>query len=72
MDTLLAVLIGALVLALMVRGPKTLPLIGGMFGRGVREARKEAGEIRGKRGDPANPADQANPDKPSPPAPPAS
>jgi Sec-independent protein translocase protein TatA len=46
MDTLLVILIVVLVIVIMVRGPKTLPLIGGMLGRGVKEVRKEADEFR--------------------------
>ena len=51
MSDLLVVLIIVLVLVVVWRGPKTLPQIGAMFGRGVREARREAKEIRGD-GDP--------------------
>ena len=39
-DTLV-VLIIVLVLVIIWRGPKTLPLIGRAFGQGVKEARKE-------------------------------
>ena len=39
---LLVVLIIALVLVIVWRGPKTLPKIGQALGRGVREARSEA------------------------------
>jgi len=45
MDILL-VLIVILVLVIMWRGPKTLPLIGRAFGQGVKEARKEIGDIK--------------------------
>jgi Sec-independent protein translocase protein TatA len=44
-DTLL-VLIVVLILVLIWRGPKTIPEIGKMFGRGVREARIEAAKLR--------------------------
>lgn len=44
MDTLV-VLIVILILAVIWRGPKTLPQIGAILGRGVREARREAGKI---------------------------
>ena len=44
-DTAL-VLIVILILVLLWRGPKTLPQLGKALGRGVREARKEASEIR--------------------------
>ena len=47
MSDLLVVLIIVLVLVVIWRGPKTLPQIGAMFGRGVREARREAKELRG-------------------------
>lgn len=43
---LLAVLIVILIVALIWRGPKTLPQIGAMLGRGVREARHEADKVR--------------------------
>lgn len=43
---LLAVLLIILVLALVWRGPKTLPQLGSMLGRGVRAARDEAGRMR--------------------------
>ena len=45
MDTL-AVLIVVLIVVLIWRGPKTLPQIGAMLGRGVREARTEADKVR--------------------------
>jgi sec-independent protein translocase protein TatA len=48
------VLIVILILALIWRGPKTLPQLGKAFGRGVREARREAEDIRddlGRRSD---------------------
>lgn len=45
MDVML-VLIVALVVVIMWRGPKTLPLIGRAFGQGVKEARKEINEIK--------------------------
>lgn len=44
MDTLL-ILVVVLIIALVWRGPKTLPEIGRMFGRGVREARAEAAKM---------------------------
>lgn len=46
MDTLLVVLIVVLIIVIMVRGPKTIPLIGGMLGRGVKEVRREAADFR--------------------------
>jgi Sec-independent protein translocase protein TatA len=42
----LLVLIVILILVLIWRGPKTLPELGRMFGRGVREARIEASKLR--------------------------
>ncbi len=42
----LLVLIVILILVLIWRGPKTLPKIGQMLGRGVREARTEATKLR--------------------------
>lgn len=45
MDILL-VLILILVVVIIWRGPKTLPLLGKAFGQGVKEARKEIGEIK--------------------------
>jgi Sec-independent protein translocase protein TatA len=44
-DTL-AVLIIVLIVVLIWRGPKTLPQIGAMLGRGVRDARTEADKVR--------------------------
>ncbi len=46
MPDVLAVLIVILIVALVWRGPRTLPQIGAMLGRGVRDARREAGKIR--------------------------
>lgn len=42
----LLVLIVILILVVIWRGPKTIPEIGRVFGRGVREARIEAGKLR--------------------------
>jgi Sec-independent protein translocase protein TatA len=47
---ILVVLIIVLVIVLMWRGPKTLPLLGRAFGQGVREARKEIDEIKSDSG----------------------
>jgi TatA/E family protein of Tat protein translocase len=49
MDILL-VLIIVLVVVIMWRGPKTLPLLGRAFGQGVREARKEMDEMKAENG----------------------
>jgi Sec-independent protein translocase protein TatA len=43
---LIVVLIIALVLVIMWRGPRTLPLLGRAFGQGVKEARKEIDQIK--------------------------
>ena len=53
---LLAVLIVILVLALIWRGPKTLPQLGAMLGRGIKAAREETGRMRGGEAD--RPEDQ--------------
>lgn len=49
-DTLVLLVI-VLVLVLIWRGPKTLPEIGRMLGRGVRNAREEAKPMRGEGSD---------------------
>ncbi len=49
MDNLLVILIVVLVIVIMVRGPKTLPQIGSMLGRGVKETRKEVSEFQKER-----------------------
>lgn len=46
MPDLLLILIVILVLAILWRGPKTLPKIGEALGRGVREARTEASKAQ--------------------------
>jgi Sec-independent protein translocase protein TatA len=46
MGDLALVLIVVLVVVIIWRGPKTLPLIGRAFGQGVREARREIEEIK--------------------------
>jgi TatA/E family protein of Tat protein translocase len=43
---ILVVLIVVLVIVIIWRGPKTLPLLGRAFGQGVREARKEMDEMK--------------------------
>jgi Sec-independent protein translocase protein TatA len=45
-NDVIVVLIIILIIALVWRGPKNLPEIGRMFGRGVREARIEASKLR--------------------------
>ncbi len=44
----IVVLIIVLIIVVIWRGPKTLPEIGRMFGRGVREARIEADKLRSR------------------------
>jgi Sec-independent protein translocase protein TatA len=51
---ILLVLIVILILVVIWRGPKTIPEIGRMFGRGVREARIEAAKIRSDNDRPAD------------------
>jgi Sec-independent protein translocase protein TatA len=46
MGDLAVILIIILVIALVVRGPKTLPQLGAIFGRGVKAARDEASRMR--------------------------
>ena len=55
MDTLVILLI-VLVIVVIWRGPKTIPQIGSMLGRGVKAAREEAKEIRGGGDDSDKPA----------------
>ena len=45
MDLIIALVI-VLIIVVIWRGPKTIPEIGRMFGRGVREARAEASKLR--------------------------
>ena len=55
---LLAILIVVLIVVFIWRGPRTIPQIGAMLGRGVRAAREEASQLRSDR------ADQDDADKP--------
>jgi len=57
---LIVVLIIVLIIVLLWRGPKNLPEIGRMFGRGVREARIEASKLRSDNDD-ATPPDPGSP-----------
>jgi Sec-independent protein translocase protein TatA len=57
----LVILIVVLILVVIWRGPKTLPQIGAMFGRGVRGARHEAEKLRANGG----PQDPTDPDQPA-------
>ena len=45
------VLVIVLIVVLLWRGPKTLPLLGRAFGQGVREARREIDELKSDRTD---------------------
>jgi Sec-independent protein translocase protein TatA len=54
-NDLLLVLIVVLIIVVILRGPKTLPQIGRMFGQGVREAREEINKVRADDEDPAEP-----------------
>ncbi len=49
---LLVVLIVILIVVLVWRGPKTLPKLGEALGRGVKEARREASELRSRDDEP--------------------
>lgn len=46
MSDVFLVLLVVLIVVLVWRGPKTLPGIGAMLGRGVREAKREAEKMR--------------------------
>jgi Sec-independent protein translocase protein TatA len=50
MPDTLVVLIIVLIVVLIWRGPKTLPGIGAMFGRGVKNAREEASKLKSNDG----------------------
>ena len=68
MSDLLVILLVLLVLAVMWRGPKTLPKLGAALGRGMREAKSEAAkaqdEIQARTTDPAAPTDSSG-DRPA-------
>jgi TatA/E family protein of Tat protein translocase len=58
MPDFLVVLVIVLVAVVFWRGPKNLPKLGEALGRGVREARREASEMRkGAADEPAAPTD---------------
>jgi sec-independent protein translocase protein TatA len=57
-NDLLLVLIVVLIIVVILRGPKTLPQIGRMFGRGVREAREEINKVRADEDPPESPTDE--------------
>ena len=46
MNDVIIVLLVILVIVVIIRGPKTIPQIGRMFGQGVREAREEINKVR--------------------------
>lgn len=46
------ILVILLIVVVVWRGPKTLPLLGRAFGQGVREARREIDELRTDTDDP--------------------
>lgn len=62
MPDILILAIILLVIVLIWRGPKTLPLLGRAFGQGVREARKE---IDGMKSDAADKDEDKDTDKPA-------
>jgi Sec-independent protein translocase protein TatA len=69
MQDLAIVLVVILVLVLLWRGPKTLPKLGEALGRGVREAKTEAGKAQSEiqaraAGEPIQPDEPAKPDGP--------
>ena len=69
MPDLLLILIVILILVVLWRGPKTLPQIGNALGRGVREAKEEAGKAQAEiqrraDGEPIPPDQAPKPDGP--------
>ena len=60
MPELMVVLVIILILALLWRGPKTLPSLGAALGRGIKEARREAADLTTDSPAPPDP-DQAEP-----------
>ena len=58
-NDLLLVLIVVLIIVVILRGPKTLPQIGRMFGQGVREAREEINKVRADDDPPEAPTDDS-------------
>jgi len=56
MQDIAVVLVIVLVVVIIWRGPKTLPLLGRAFGQGVKEARREIDEIKTDRDDTQPPA----------------
>lgn len=58
MPDLLVVLVIVLIIVIMLRGPKTLPEIGSMLGRGTKNLKDE---LEGKSADDDGPRDQGSP-----------
>jgi Sec-independent protein translocase protein TatA len=58
---LIIVLVLVLIIVLLWRGPRTLPQLGAMFGRGVRAARDEADRMRTTGDRPAKDDDAPSP-----------
>ena len=56
MQDIAIVLVIVLIVVIIWRGPKTLPLLGKAFGQGVKEARREIDEIKTDRDDTQPPA----------------
>jgi Sec-independent protein translocase protein TatA len=70
MPDLLLILIVILILVVLWRGPKTIPQIGNALGRGVREAKQEAGKAQAEiqartSGEPIPPDDPTTTDRPT-------
>jgi TatA/E family protein of Tat protein translocase len=61
---LVVILIVVLVIVLIWRGPKTLPLLGRAFGQGVKEARKEIEDVKGDSAATAAEAEETKPPQP--------
>jgi TatA/E family protein of Tat protein translocase len=61
---LVVILIVVLVIVLIWRGPKTLPLLGRAFGQGVKEARKEIEDVKGDSAATATEAEETKPPQP--------
>ena len=70
MPDLILILIVILILVVLWRGPKTLPQIGNALGRGVKEAKQEAGKAQAEiqaraAGEPIPPDDATTTDRPT-------
>ena len=55
MQDIALVLVIVLIVVIIWRGPKTLPLLGKAFGQGVKEARREIDDIKADRDDDTTP-----------------